>query len=303
MKDNNYIKSPTNYTGSKHKLLPQIIPLFPTDINVFVDLFGGGMNVGINVIANKVLYNDIIPQLVDLFRNFKIRKAEDIHKRILEIIDEYGLSKSYEHGYEHYGCDTSKGLGSHNKVAYHRLRDDYNANPNWDKFYTLICCSFSNQIRFNSKGGFNVAHGKRDYNVALQEKLKIFVDKLHETNISFSSKDFRTLPIDKLTSKDLIYCDPPYLNTTANYNENGGWTQTDENDLLSLLNKVNRKGIRFALSNNLRTNPLLKDWATVNNYNIHYLFADYGNCNYHKKDKTSKDEEVLITNYEIGTGS
>ena len=36
------IKSPLNYTGGKFKLLPQILPLFPNDINRFIDLFGGG---------------------------------------------------------------------------------------------------------------------------------------------------------------------------------------------------------------------------------------------------------------------
>ena len=54
----NYIKSPLNYTGGKYKLLPQIIPLFPSKINTFVDLFGGGFNVGINIDANNVIYNE-----------------------------------------------------------------------------------------------------------------------------------------------------------------------------------------------------------------------------------------------------
>jgi site-specific DNA-adenine methylase len=40
---NPYIKSPLNYVGGKFKLLPEIIPLFPTSINTFVDLFGGGV--------------------------------------------------------------------------------------------------------------------------------------------------------------------------------------------------------------------------------------------------------------------
>lgn len=43
------IQSPLNYTGGKYKLLPQILPLFPGDIRVFVDLFCGGCNVGLNV--------------------------------------------------------------------------------------------------------------------------------------------------------------------------------------------------------------------------------------------------------------
>ena len=39
---NNYIQSPLNYTGGKYKLLNQLIPLFPKNINTFIDLFGGG---------------------------------------------------------------------------------------------------------------------------------------------------------------------------------------------------------------------------------------------------------------------
>ena len=47
------IKSPLNYTGGKYKLLPQLLPLFPQNINTFVDLFAGGCNVGVNAHAKK----------------------------------------------------------------------------------------------------------------------------------------------------------------------------------------------------------------------------------------------------------
>lgn len=39
---NNLFKSPLNYVGGKYKLLPQLLPLFPKQINTFYDLFGGG---------------------------------------------------------------------------------------------------------------------------------------------------------------------------------------------------------------------------------------------------------------------
>lgn len=38
---NKYIKSPIFYMGNKYRLLPQLIPLFPSNINTFYDLFGG----------------------------------------------------------------------------------------------------------------------------------------------------------------------------------------------------------------------------------------------------------------------
>jgi DNA adenine methylase Dam len=272
--------------------LPQIISLFPDDINTFVDLFGGGFNVGINVKSNHLVYNDTIPQVVELLEQFYKNDYEYIHNRILETITHYGLSRSDINSYEYYGCDSSHGLGDFNKPKYFTLREDYNKNPDWIKFYTLITCSFSNQIRFNSKGEFNMPYGKRDYNSSLQEKLKIFVEELHKKDIQFWNKDFRQC---NFFSDDFIYCDPPYYNSVATYNENGGWSEQDEKDLLHMLDVVNEHYGRFALSNNLKyDNPLLDKWK--NKYNVHYLNGDYSNCNYQKKDK-SKDIEVLITNY------
>ena len=43
------IKSPLNYTGGKYKLLPQILPYFPSNINTFVDMFCGGINTSLLV--------------------------------------------------------------------------------------------------------------------------------------------------------------------------------------------------------------------------------------------------------------
>lgn len=272
MKDN-YIKSPLNYVGGKYKLLPQILPLFPENIDTFVDLFGGGLNVGINVKCNNLIYNDLCPQVVDLLKHFSENSSEYIHEKIINVVNSYRLDK----------CD---------KPKYLKLREDYNNKPDWIKFYTLITCSFSNQIRFNSKGEFNVPYGKRYYNISLQNKLKTFVEELHNKNVQFQNKDFRYY---NFSSGDFVYCDPPYYNSTATYNENNGWSEQDEKELLSLLDIINDRNGKFALSNNLKyNNPLLDQWK--NKYNVHYLNSDYSNCNYQKKDK-SKDIEVLITNY------
>ena len=287
-----YIKSPLNYVGGKYKLLNQIIPLFPNDIDVFVDLFGGGFNVGINVNAKKIIYNDTCTQVVDLLKKFYTYDSEIVHNMIISTITKYGLSRSDLYGYEKYGCNPNDGLGKYNQDKYYKLRNDYNMDPDWIKFYTLITCSFSNQIRFNSKGEFNMPYGKRDYNKSLQNKLKLFIDTMHTKNIEFNNNDFRDFVFP---NNCFVYCDPPYYNSTATYNENGGWTKQDEEDLLNMLDFLHSNGVKFALSNNLKyDNPLLAEWK--DKYNVHYLDGDYRNCNYQKKDK-SKDNEVLITNY------
>ena len=48
-----YSKSPMNYIGNKYRLLKQIQPLFPKQVNKFVDLFCGGCDITINVEASQ----------------------------------------------------------------------------------------------------------------------------------------------------------------------------------------------------------------------------------------------------------
>jgi hypothetical protein len=50
-----FIKSPLNYIGGKYKILNQILPLLPVQVDNFVDLFAGSCNVAVNVDANRRL--------------------------------------------------------------------------------------------------------------------------------------------------------------------------------------------------------------------------------------------------------
>lgn len=301
--DFNYIQSPLNYTGSKFKLLPQILPLFPKNINTFVDLFCGGCNVGINIDCKSIIYNDSNKPLIELYNTFKSLDKSVIFDWIYKIINKYQLSLTYEHGYEYYGCVSSKGLSSYNKEKFFKLRADFNEKKqkrNYDYYYyvmlyVIIVYAFNNQIRFNSNGEFNLPVGKRDFNKKMQQKLSDFIDRIKEQNCKFTCLDFREFNIEALENNDFVYVDPPYLNAIATYNEQNNWTEEYERLLLSMLDELNEKGIKFALSNNLKYgNSLLVDW--MNNYNVHYLKANYNNCNYHKIDK-SIDKEILVTNY------
>lgn len=276
-----YLKSPLNYVGGKFKILDQILPLFPDKINTFIDMFGGGYNVGINVKANTHIYNDIDKATVNLQEWFYTTDTDDIITEIESIVRDYQLS------------DT-------NAEGFNALRDYYNeGHTDPGIFYVLICHSFNNQMRFNKKGKYNMTFGKRTFNVALREKLITYVEALKRQNIVFGNHYFDEYRY--VNSDSFVYCDPPYLNSTAVYNEtwrlNGGWTIRDELNLIDILNDYNDRGIKFALSNNLKySNDDLEGWIRNNRYTIHYLNADYSGCSYNKIDR-SKDIEVLITNY------
>nr|DAU26810.1 MAG TPA: adenine-specific methyltransferase [Caudoviricetes sp.] len=284
-----FIKSPLNYTGGKYKLLPQLLEIFPKEIDTFVDLFAGGGNVAVNVNAKHIIYNDIMWQVPEMLQEFKRVGVEECLQRIDYFIEAYELSKD-------------------NREGYLKLRECYNNSFDLEflltdplMLYTLICYSFNNQIRFNSKHEYNMPFGKNrsSFNPALREKFVAFVNRLQEIDIQFFSKDFRKLKIGGLKGSDFVYCDPPYLITVASYNENGGWGEQAERELLSKLDEIDNAGVRFGLSNVLESkgkeNTILKEWA--NRYKVNYLEHTYSNCSYHKKDKESKDVEVLITNY------
>ena len=191
-------------------------------------------------------------------------------------------------------------LDKENSDGYFELRKHYNLSNKKHpmELYTLICHGFNNQIRFNSKGKFNIPFGKRDFNPALKEKFIDFVREMHNKKIVFTNENFVNLKIDKLHDNSFVYLDPPYLGSTATYNEQSGWTEEDESALLSLLNRLSERGIAWALSNNLKyKNPLLEAFLnSTEGIKVHYLGSHYTNCSYQKKDK-SEDIEILVTNY------
>lgn len=305
---NKFVKSPLNFTGGKYKLLNQIIPLFPKDINIMIDLFSGGNNVGVNVNAKKLISIDNQNEIISLLNSFKKYDEEEIFRTIFEVIDKYNLSRSFEYGYEYYGCTSAKGLGNYNKNKFNELREDYNelAEESFYKdilFYTITVYAFNNQIRFNNKGKCNIPVGKRDFNIKMQRNLSNFINRIKSINIEFCAMNFTDLDIDQYDKAGLfVYADPPYLITTATYNEQNGWNNEKEVELLKLLDFINSKGIKFALSNviesNGRENEILKIWSRK--YTTHNLCYSYKNSSYQKnnnKNNQYETKEVLITNY------
>ena len=280
-----HVKSPLNYTGGKSKLLPQILPLFPDKVGTFIDLFCGGCNVGSNVNADKVIYNDYMSQIIELFKNWKDTNLGDTIQYIETQIEKFNLSKQNQEGFL-------------------ELRKQYNEYRDIRDLFVLVAYAFNHQIRFNSKGEYNMPFGKdrSEYNKNMKTNLINFITRIQEQNSTFLNKSFDELNVEEFTKDTFIYADPPYLITVASYNENGGWNEQMEYKLLEYLDKCTENGIKFALSNvlemNDKSNDILKKWAQEKGYNIHHLNYTYGNCNYHKLDKTvGLTDEVLITNY------
>lgn len=277
------VKSPLNYIGNKYKLLPQILPLFPKQINTFVDLFCGGGDICANVEANAIKANDINYHVIELFLALQHNDIDFILDHIDKQICLYQLSKT-------------------NKDGFDRFRKDYNQNPSPLDLYVLGCFSFNNQFRFNNKHEYNSSFGKnRSYFTdAMRANLIDFHKAISKVN--FSSLDFIDYDLTDLTEDDFVYVDPPYLSTCGSYNDGKrgfrGWNEKDELELYKRLLELSGNKVRWALSNNLSANPLLHDFVQANDLMVYDVQTSYRNCNYQKKDK-SEAKEVLITNCKL----
>lgn len=279
-----FIKSPLNYIGGKYKLLSQILPLFPNNISTFIDLFSGGANVGINVDAKRIVFNDINTRINEIFRYLQVHSSEEVLKNIYSLIDEYQLSKT-------------------NEIGFKALRESYNQNPNPLALYVLVSYSFNYQFRFNNHMQYNNPFGKNrsHFSKYMRDNLINFMNKLHSIDAIFTDKYFNELDLKFLDKNSFVYVDPPYLITTGSYNDGNrgfvNWTDKQEKELYLLLDNLNDRNIRFAMSNVLthkgKKNTLLIDWSKK--YTIHHLNYNYKNSSHNTSKKES--DEVLITNY------
>lgn len=278
-----------NYIGGKYKLLPQIFPLFPDEIDTFVDIFCGGANVGVNATANKIIFNDNLTYLIDLYNCFLANPINETIEYVEERIAEFGLSLTNQEGFV-------------------KLREEYNTKRNPLDLFVLVAYSFNHQIRFNSKHQFNCPFGKdrSQYNPNIKHNLIDFIGAIQKKNVQFISQNFDDFDYAQLKAGDFVYADPPYLITTGTYNDGKrgftGWNKDTEEKLLGILSDLDHRGIKFGLSNVIqhkgRTNNILISWIEANNYHVNYLNKNYANCNYHTLDKSKNASvEVLVTNY------
>lgn len=283
---NVYNKSPMNYIGGKYKLLPQIISLFPTDINNFVDLFCGGLDVSTNINARNKYANDINNFVIEIFEEFQQITIEELLQYIDDTIKSWNLTKT-------------------NKEAYLAFRNHYNKTKNPLDLYILVCYSFNYQFRFNSKHEFNNPFGmeRSCFSTTMRENLIKFHDNIK--NIKFSCDDFRLFDISSFGKGDFIYADPPYTIACGSYNDGKrgfkGWSSEDDLALFAKLDQADKQGVKFAMSNVLEHKGVLNDellkWA--DKYYVYYLDKNYNNASYQRKNKNKKTSEVVITNYEV----
>lgn len=315
IKRKKFLKSPLNYTGNKYRILSQIVPYFPKKINTFVDMFCGGATVGINVDADTVYFIDSNEKVINLLRFLSNVNFKDFVSKLEYYINLFSLSYSNINGYAHYFNlskpeNINNGLKMYNKEGFLKLRNAYNSIENKKSeqanilLYLLLVYGFNNDLRFNSKGEYNLPCGKTDLNKFNLNKVYEFNLKAQQSQFIFLCGDFRDKHIREICyNADFLYLDPPYLLSDAVYNESSGWDIKTEKELIDFLKKCEAKHVTFCLSNvlskndgqNIILNEPLNQFI-LEDTKLHMIDIDYHyrSSSYNKKNRNSKEREIIV---------
>jgi DNA adenine methylase Dam len=279
-----YINTPLNYTGSKFKLLEQLLPEFDYSKQYFIDLFAGGGSVYTNVVDKyeKILVNDIIKDLIGIHQDLIFNSEKFINK-----VKELAPDKN-------------------NQEAYLKLREEYNKEKTSEKLYALMLSCTNNMMRFNKSGGFNQTFGKRSFSDATQKKIDIFIEHIsqYKDKLIFTSNNFEKI---KPTKSSMIYCDPPYgfsikndkitseWITEAGYNTT--WEQKDDINLFNYIIEISKNN-SFVLSGVLNHNGKIS-WLLSKLIKFGFTYKEI-KCDYNKVSRNGEKAdtlEIIIKNF------
>jgi adenine-specific DNA-methyltransferase len=274
-------ESPLNYIGSKAKMALQIRKNMPEKMREnFIDAFGGGFNVGINIEAKRIIYNDINKFVCELVASFRTYDTYSYILFIKKIIKRFGLEPE-------------------NEESYKKVRDFYNSKSVSQRdpklLFAVILYGFNQQIRFNGNHNFNNPVGMRWFNDKVLEKMVSFSRVMKEKNIEFNCLTYDEI-CERFQKNVFIYLDPPYFLTNGSYNDGkrgfSDWCVDAEFKFFNFVERLNCLGLNFMLSyvdehkgiQNIR----LQKWIKSNNFRMTRIDPFCGNGR----------KEILITNFE-----
>lgn len=262
------------WVGGKTQLLPELVSRIPDRFSRYFEPFVGGGALFFHYSPKQSTLIDINEELTNAYKVIKYKTDELI-------------ADLRQHIYE--------------KDYYYQIRnvdrtEEYKSWSDIRRASRLIYLNktcFNGLYRVNSKGEFNTPMGR-------YKKPKI----VDETNLRACSQALQKAEIisgsfleveERVGSNDFVYFDPPYagLNATSNFTgySQKGFDKKMQLSLRNLCDRLNRKGVRFMVSNS--NTSLILD--LYQDYKIDFVYATRAINS--KANKRGKIPEVIVTNY------
>lgn len=280
MKRNLPVAPVLKWAGGKRQLLKDIKKHIPEKFSTYYEPFLGGGAVLFELQPSKAVVNDINEELMNVYLVIR-----DHIEELIEELKKHERKNSEEYYYEIRELDRDK--------------RKYEQLSNIEKAARIIYLNktcYNGLFRVNSQGQFNVPYGRyKNPDIVNEVTLRAVSNYFNKAKITFKCGDFEEA-VKGAREDSFVYFDPPYdpVSDTSSFTgyDINGFDKEEQLRLKELCDKLNKKGVKFLLSNSA-TDFILDLYK---DYNITIVQAN--RVINSKADKRGKVDEVLVKNYE-----
>ena len=279
---NRLIQPVLKWAGGKRQLLPQIKKFIPAGIHTYYEPFLGGGAVLFFLQPHHAIVNDNNAELMNVYHV--------IRDKVDALVEDLKKHRN-EAGYFY------KIRGLDRMPEYEELTPVQRAS----RLIYLNKTCYNGLFRVNKSGEFNAPFGRyKNPNIVNEIVLRAVSKYLNECDIQFLNADFEEA-VAGSSRTSFIYFDPPYYPISDSSNFTGytldGFTKEDQIRLKHLCDRLDKKGVRWLLSNSAA--PFIIDLYNSPQYHVDFVSAN--RMINSKADGRGEIQEVLVRNYEIKT--
>ena len=251
------------WIGSKRIQSGEIVQYFPNFIDTYYEPFCGGCSVLFQLLkspdhyVNRCVCSDINGDLIDLWNTVK-RDPDGLFTEYTRMWTEMNTLKDRRD----------------KKKYFEMIRDEFNQTRSPYCFFFLMRTCTNGIPRYNKYGNFNnTFHITRDgiKPKRLKKVLYEWSEVLNEHNVIFKRCDYRMM-MEAVGLDDFVYLDPPYKMTRSTGKYFGN---VDYNDMFDRLAILNDRGIKFALSFDVKDGLIIPGYCYENHIDIVSKNAGY----------------------------
>jgi len=277
-KTNKLVQPFVKWVGGKRQLLNEIEKYIPKSITKYYEPFVGGGAVLLHTQPKNAIINDYNEELINLYNIIKYYPNE--------LIDDLKNHKNNEDYF-------------YKIRALDRQKLEYNKLTNIQKASRIIFLNktcYNGLFRVNSSGEFNSPFGRyKKPNIVNDITVRAVSNYLLKNDIKILNMDYEK-SLSNIIKGSFVYFDPPYDPISESSNFTGytkrGFDKTEQERLKFVCDKLNKKGVKFLLSNSSTDfiKELYKDYQII--------FIKSKRAINSKGNGRGEIDEVLIKNYE-----
>ena len=278
MKNDELVMPVVKWVGGKRQLITEIDKYIPSHFSTYYEPFLGGGAVFFYLQPKKAVVNDINKELINLYQ-----VIQDNVEELIEDLKKHKNEPDYFYSIRELDRDLE---------VYKKLTPVERAS----RIHYLNKTCYNGLFRVNSQGQFNVPFGRyKNPNIVNKTTLRAVSNYFNSAKITFKCCDFEEA-LKGARKGSFVYFDPPYdpVSDTSSFTgyDKGGFDRQEQIRLKKLCDKLNRRGIKFLLSNS-ETEFILDLYR---DYKIEIVQAKRSINS--KGNKRGEVNEVLVMNYE-----